>query len=878
MSAETKNASVRVRLESLLATLHTANTIPRNRHGWIARDQLAVMLGVASTRLTQHLDLLKAYEEKIGILHPIDVMSEKVKDQALGLISEGTLRLRDGKVDRTQIGNAVGFYLAATYIARFPQLQATFEWLDGYVAEIGYQPKDIADAVQRLTAYLATNRVLRKNGLSFDCVKIGEAIGFPPHRLRRPPFSALISEGEERYAAELIAEGLTSFFNGRIFQFASLVEEGWDRDCVARIAEVFTAAFAAKAKGTTEGGYLSAKQFLLWLATSTSPSAREVFRRLNVRAGLRIPQTDWVEMLLDFQSFMNDLDVGRNTIKARLSNTQTFIQALGKELLTPPMPMSFKPRGKQKEGRYATLAEARPHSHPIERSRVEHMDDYLLFATEMLAQAGAIKGVEVDAEDQSAFVASLRRELEQSTHPPEDNPAQVVRRLLRRRLDLIEDAARRLYNEFRSVFEEGQKLLQLGQNCSDDWSVLVSRTSGKVAHRDLLRKWFPLTDLPQSKANLLRTISTIHGGLVPADSSTSPGESTFIKKRAAEHDGLVELQACLWPHPSAFGAALTLYLCETGANVTVGRKMPFGYLEQSEEPGYLRVKSYKDKARGRAIISEIEDSCAAAESILWLDSIRSREMIEIPDDQKEYLFITRGKISFKLMESEWYLYFFKALVASIPEIAHLRMTPNMLRPTVLLLAALESDGRVRASVTLGQHSEHVNQRYTGRYPLMFMYDSEVTLFNRFYEALALQAVESAHIILGVTEEDFSKRVDGIIRTGLGTLCGDPNGRPGSGGARCTKIDCWNDCPQLIVIANSEDIALLQIWQRTLRSVEGDWLRDQPERWEAVWLPWLCFADAVEAKMKISHRKVWRDATQLADRITASPHFVSHQPW
>jgi hypothetical protein len=76
----------------------------------------------------------------------------------------------------------------------------------------------------------------------------------------------------------------------------------------------------------------------------------------------------------------------------------------------------------------------------------------------------------------------------------------------------------------------------------------------------------------------------------------------------------------------------------------------------------------------------------------------------------------------------------------------------------------------------------------------------------------------------------------------------------------------------IVIAKKAEIAILQVWQHSLRLVEGDWIRDQPERWERVWLPWLCFVDAVEVKMRQSFGSVWRDAEKISQRIISAPDF------
>jgi hypothetical protein len=74
------------------------------------------------------------------------------------------------------------------------------------------------------------------------------------------------------------------------------------------------------------------------------------------------------------------------------------------------------------------------------------------------------------------------------------------------------------------------------------------------------------------------------------------------------------------------------------------------------------------------------------------------------------------------------------------------------------------------------------------------------------------------------------------------------------------------------------MAILQIWQHSLRAIEGDWIRDRPERWADVWLPWLEFVNVVEEKMRQSFANVWLDATKLAEKIMATPGFALMRPF
>jgi hypothetical protein len=84
---------------------------------------------------------------------------------------------------------------------------------------------------------------------------------------------------------------------------------------------------------------------------------------------------------------------------------------------------------------------------------------------------------------------------------------------------------------------------------------------------------------------------------------------------------------------------------------------------------------------------------------------------------------------------------------------------------------------------------------------------------------------------------------------------------------------------MLFVAEPDDVAALQIWQQSLKRAQGDWERDCPERWETVWLPWLCFSDVVEEKMVRGPLiKAWNAGTTRRQQVEAAPGFVPPVPW
>src|SRR5690606_1584074 len=96
---------------------------------------------------------------------------------------------------------------------------------------------------------------------------------------------------------------------------------------------------------------------------------------------------------------------------------------------------------------------------------------------------------------------------------------------------------------------------------------------------------------------------------------------------------------------------------------------------------------------------------------------------------------------------------------------------------------------------------------------------------------------------------------------------------------CPTADCWDSCPQMLFVAEPDSVAAVQVWQKSLRASRGDWERDHPERWEAVWLPWLCFTDVVEEKMTRGPLIVaWNAGTTLRQQLETKPGFAPPIPW
>jgi len=494
-------------------------------------------------------------------------------------------------------------------------------------------------------------------------------------------------------------------------------------------------------------------------------------------------------------------------------------------------------------------------------------------------------GTLIDAGESTDFLDSLATEIDRTTDLPTD-AASAVRLLLERRLDALKSAAIDLLKSARSAHERGQQLLSIACNDAEKFEREYFEKPPKDRERgQIMRALFPdssasnVNQATQGLANFLGLIEQRHSGIPPLSGTNQVGpDGQFFAKRYLAYGGVRTIAPMLIPAPEVVGASLTLYLIESGANVSVGRTLDEDCMESSDLDGHFRITGSKARAKGKPIIVDLPEHSPTVQAIQWLRSASGR-LRACAGDDSDRLFLMRMGSRAQLMTPHWYTGWFKTFASATPGLQDLRLTPNMLRPSVLLHAALSNDGRLAAGMALGQHGLGVSQGYQIKFATKLLYDENTRRFQSAFETLVTSSIEDAANKLGITAEQFEARLGDLRPTGLGTFCRDQRGRPGHGTSKCSTMDCWNECPNLMIVAEVEAIAALQIWQTSLRAVRPDWERDRPERWDEVWLPWLCLTDVVAEKMVRGPLiKVWKAAIDLAARISSQPAFVPPKPW
>lgn len=858
------------RLRELLERDWRSGSLVFSRAGKISRKHYTELLGVTKANATPHLRLFQIYEKREGSTVPeTSPRVVAVRAWLERAIADGTLQLRDGKVSRLQVRDAAG--CAMITLSRDVGLAALISEYDRKVQQMGYRPRDLEQKLEEIRTLLSGTLLLSPNRMSINRVAVAKAVQLPVGHLTRKPYSDVLKHFDELLLDEIRNDPATVLLHGRIYEFAPLWRGGWSDDVVFRVAKAFARAAEDMSSSTAKGMYLMGLKFMLHWASQDRQDFQESKRRL-IRGEPLDPQV-WEDMAWAWHD--QPVAISEGSVDTQRSSINKFIDALSAAGLVPALGRRLtRRRGRRVKKHRPTVAEASAEHDGSEEGR-----DFIAFASGLLEAAAARYSVDLDGADSSAFITTLSAEVRKIGPAALEDPAATIQRLLRSRLSLIQSAAQALVRRWRLHYDEGQSLLASAVDVSG-WQRLFD-IANQPEYRREMRKLFPVQDRDRAVANLLAVATTYYDGLLPSLRAELPaGLGAFFPKRYLEYGGFEALDAYLRPHNDAVHGSLTDYLVESGSPIAVGRTLFEDGVEDSDLEGHSRITGQKARAMGKPIIVDLESGSDCVEALEWLrrSSPILRARVEKEAD-KRYLFLVRHGERCQAPTEFSYNAWFKRLVFGISELADLNLTPAMIRSSVLLLRALENDGRIRVGLAIGQHTEQVTVGYQQRGPVRMIYDAQIRIFQNLYETLVIHESRSAIALVNRAEEQVVQDSNKLRATGLGPLCRNYLGKPGHEGKPCPTADCWNDCPQMLFVAEPDCVAAIQIWQKSLQGCQGDWERDHSERWEAVWLPWLCFAEVVEEKMVRGPLiTAWNAGTELRQQIEAKPGFASPTPW
>lgn len=869
-------------LRAVLERDAASRSLVSGRGGKISRKHYAGMFGYTRAALTKFKDTLKEFEERYDVATgPLDRFEEMrifleltYKNRELGF--------RDGKLTRTEFME--NFQLnGGSFLSRYPAIRSLFDEYDARAVRERYLPSNRSDDLERLNKFLEEGPALNADRLTVNRAVIRKTLGLPRFQLTINPFKEMIEVWESENRSRLAVSKITPIVRGKVYSFERLTLY-WGERFVQRLGYEFGRLAVSKPSVTSKREYLILVDLFKWIGQSQSPMCRQIVQE-SIDFGRVNSPDGWEDVVYEYRDYIisrvSNGSATAYTSDSWLAALRSILEQLSNCRIFPtiPTPLPGIKRAARLGCRVRSVAEA------ASDGRGEGKRDYVAFVEEHLKAANVIARTEFRSDENAEFLAGLSHEISTSKNLPQD-PASAVLLVLNKRLNVIENHAVKIVSEAMAHLERGRRLLDSANFDSSSFKQsyfqcgLSSFERGKIG-----AQFFPIADTSeQGHSNLvlgrfLSLIVQMHRGIPPVASADALGPyGQFFTRRYAAYGGLKNIEPMLIPSPDVVGAILTLYLIESGSNVSVGRTLEFDCLEESDIEGYRRITGFKARAKGKPIIVDLPSDSNAVKAIDWLAQAAKPLRFEAGDDA-DRLFLMRVGSRVQLMTPHWYTNWFKRFVGSVEELKGLHLVPSMLRPSVLLHAALSNDGRLSVGAALGQHRTSVSQGYQQKWPTRNQYDHQVRQFQSSLESIVMESIDEAAAKIGVSNEELAARIEMVAKTGFGTFCLDRKGRTVGRTETCSTLDCWNDCPNMVIIAEVESIAALQIWRTSLREVQPEWERDRPERWDQVWLPWLCLIDVVEEKMSRGKLvAIWNKARERAATISCQAGFSPPRPF
>lgn len=880
--ATARRLRTELRLRELLDHDYEANAIVAAKDDKISRSHYARRMGMATVTMLTYRYVFEEYERRADIkTGPLKWLADMRKWLSTEY-SARRLTLRDGKVDRQAF--AAEFKLrGGTFMTRHPDIRALLEDFDARAKKDNYLPKSLEPSIALLVDALAGSPRLNSDRKTINLEEISRIIGIPVHRLGFWPYSKYIAQRQAEILEKVKSSRIDPFFHDRVFAFSDL-SESYPASFLEKVGIRFKQLISGRAKAGAKNPYLGLFGLLEWIGKSSNEHCLTVC--LETREHSRVvTDSEWEEAVFGYRAYLLQQIVNglasKTSVDTTLNAIRTVLEGLSTASIVPALsvPLPSIKLANRSGSKCKSVAEVIR----LESSKVKE-SDYLAFARARLAEARERSGLEVTPTDDNEFLEALAAELTADRTLPSD-VALAIKSVLQRRLGALRARCVDVIRAAEAELQRGHELLAASQiDAATFESAYFGDTLTSYQRSQLLRANFPVSDRSGGPpntlalANFLRLIETRHGRVPPSmNPATFQIYGQFFSKRYLELGGWSTILPLLIPSSDAVGAILTLYLVESGSNISVGRTLSVDCVESSDLEAHRRITGHKARAGGKPIITEFPEDSPTIRSLEWLVTASHALRLKAgTDSDRLFLACVQGRI--QLITPHWYTAHFNKLVQSISDLRGVKLLPSMIRPSVLLEAALSNDGRLKTGIAIGQHSEATSQGYQQKWPTRLLYDQNIRRFSVAFETLILSSVDDAAEKMGLSAEAFNTRLNDLKPSGLGPHCSGNGVRNTSSGERCS-LDCWNDCPHMLLVAEVNAIASLQLWQKALLAAQPVWERDRPERWDEVWLPWLCFTEVAQEKMMRGPLiKVWQAATVRAEVIASSDGYVAPRPW
>lgn len=775
---------------------------------------------------------------------------------------------------------------------RAPLLKKLLDEFDKVIADGNYSQFKYDYLENKLQTILNSPDVPTSYGRIVSHTKISQLLNIHKTALRATPrLSKLIEKKQQeinkaqrrgRTDTHFVFGGLTSINLGstpwsekhkRVFDFSLLVEP-YSLIFAEKVGTVFIHIVSKMASSKVY--YSDIKEFLIWL------SSHEHFSEIvsSMSAG-RLPEKNGFERaVLTYQQ--TKLSESReNHSNASTPRVLPSFTVIGKFADARIFPKITIPRQGLNRRRRNRDQNSKP-------SLVEaQAKDFQAILT-ITEEAAVYRGIVFDdSKDTIAFVNALAFERARRNDLPE-GLVEAIAFLCDERLYELRKKATNVFRQWYAIYLRGRILIENAtKNGREIQLELESSRSAETGWKQKVVEVFPKKDFQHTLSNLLTLVEHEFHGLCPNSANTEWGQ--FWRNVYSKVGGAQYIQMHLLPNTAAVSAAVCLYLCESGANSSVGLVLEPSSIRNSKLRGHVNFVSTKARSNGASIFSDLpkntgdDDIMSAYEALTILKSVtqplRDKGMV---NDNDLLVFASRSNV--RKLEEWQFRADVKAIVDKSDLLSEFTITPSMIRPTVLLSAELKNPGNLSVANIIAQHrQESTTMGYVRKLPFKLILEERIRGFMNTLQVVVASRVHEGHIKLGIDEEELHTQVEHSRRTGLGVFCANPYTGIQADyprGEMCKAVDRCIECSQRIVVAHVESIADMIIWKEALNVAEGRWLEDRYQRWEEVWTPWQAFFYVVlnEKMARGELAVIKRKATELAETRKKSPSFVYPEPW
>lgn len=652
--------------------------------------------------------------------------------------------------------------------------------------------------------------------------------------------------------------------NKRFFDFTEFAPLG--QPFAKSIAETFIFYSSTVALDTAQAGYSAVLNFFRWLIANESKLPQLTFDLKNHYEKATI--ADW-ENAVEYwrEDLIARSDIGPVRKRNLISAIQSFFKSLIHRAVVPKIYFTRIPSDLRMSARPTkSLAEAVERD--TNRKQLKIVDKHL----------ANLKSYGTKLEIKRDFLTVLLQE-RGSIAGTEQEHAKELMKVNSERLSLVRQCAVEDFQKWHVHWLKGQERLQKCDLSFDEIDSVIEQRNQDIIRNQA--KLFPPDNPELSLSRLLKYIHEHPKYQGQLSRNNLCGQNSLFSKQVIRFGGVDEVQAHLFPHPQMIVAAVTIFLCDTGANVSVGWSLSYDCLANSNEPGYKTVQAVKMRAGGKLIVNElpVKDRRTELSCVQVLETYReiSRSIrdLAMPEIAKSlFLQIGWGR-NVQKISNGWWVKNFRNFVASHAKISHLKINSKMIRPSVLMQATYAENSGISAAGVLADHKslKTTDSYVTARYPLQIIWQRMIREFQHLFQITAIQSIEGAAEKLGLTGEQVSTLLREANRTGLGVACLDPlagvqpNTRKDE---TCTELQNCPNCPQRFVVATVENLKDLILWNHHLEKQREEWERERPERWEKIWLPWLAFTQvAIESASRGRTLPEYAKANAIAKALIAA---------